>query len=51
MAKVHVRFLTGFKEVTKRDSTDLSIDEDTTVADLLRHLCKIFGESFCSLVF
>ncbi|MEM3578089.1 MAG: MoaD family protein [Candidatus Bathyarchaeia archaeon] len=51
MIKVHVRFLTRFKEVTKRDSADVSINKGSTIDDLLRHLCNLFGESFCSLVF
>ncbi|MEM2105260.1 MAG: MoaD family protein [Candidatus Bathyarchaeia archaeon] len=51
MAKVHVRFLTRFKEVTGKDSADVNIDKNSTVDDLLKQLCSLFGESFCSLVF
>lgn len=51
MVKVHVRFLARFKEVTKNDSAVFNIEKDSTVDDLLRHLCNQFGDSFCSLVF
>ncbi len=51
MAKVHVKFLSGFKEAVKKESVDVSINEGTTVEDLLKGLCNQFGESLRGLIF
>lgn len=51
MVKVYVKFLTGFKEVTKRDSVEVNMEKGSTVDDLLKHLCNQFGDSFRSLIF
>ncbi len=51
MAKVHVKFLSGLKEVVKKESADVSINEGNTVEDLLKCLCDQFGESLRSLIF
>lgn len=51
MGKVHVKFLTVFKEVVKRDFADIDIKEDETVEKVLDHLCDQFGEEMRRLIF
>lgn len=51
MGKVHVKFLTIFKEVTKRDSVDVDVEEDGAVEEVLEYLCNQFGEEFRNLIF
>jgi molybdopterin synthase sulfur carrier subunit len=51
MAKVHVKFLSGFKESVGREFVEVSISEDHTIEDMLKYLCDQFGEPLRSLVF
>ncbi|MEM2249344.1 MAG: MoaD family protein [Candidatus Bathyarchaeia archaeon] len=51
MAKVQVKFLSGFKEAVKGESAEVSIVGGSTVEDVLKHLCDKFGEPLRSLIF
>jgi len=51
MSKVHVKFLSTFKETVKREFAEVNIDGSNTIEDLLKNLCDQFGEPLRGLIF
>jgi MoaD family protein len=51
MAKVYVKFLSGFKEAVGREFVEISMSEGRTIEDVLKYLCDQFGKPLRSLVF
>jgi len=51
MAKVYVKFLSGFKEAVRKEFVEVSISEGHAIEDVLKHLCDQLGEPLRSLVF
>ena len=51
MVKVSIKFLSEFKNVVGMECVEVNVNEESTVEDLLKHLCDQFKEPLCNLIF